>query len=459
MGGLSFARHFRLRPGAIECDVDGLRVGSVALLARDSKGAWTRRDGGALNRELSKLYGLPLDCERKGGRLDAVAAALTNGELARAQIGALLLRLPDPPTPAGVHADGLEKRPLVDGLLACSLLKADADWDDKHPRTGAPPNPGWFASTQGAPGADAPKPDANPAPVDPSRGGAALAFVASAPAAGVDTLLAEDLSATALRGLAMLAARFSAATILFDAIFVPSDNRLVEEGRIPGRPDITYRWAHDETATTVTLNVLVDGQWRTLAVGGAATNGLVFDRDGRAVARVVSGPDQRQTLVATVDALDRAVADLSRKDGEPVAAPVADNREPRLCPEPTKEPQTTTSTNSIAYQQYVSGLVYPLAIWFGGLFFDGCDPPTGLLLEAKADIDFMFDGNDDVHGWIKPENNPRIQMLDQADAALAAGRLVVWHAQTEKGYRGLSKIRDSLQLPERLVVTVVYDPN
>ena len=240
---------------------------------------------------------------------------------------------------------------------------------------------------------------------------------------------------------------------------MPSDNRLVEEGRIPGRPDIAYRWAHDESETAVTLKVLIDGQWRTLAVGGAAPNGLVFDRDGRAVARVVSGPDQRQTLVATVDALDRAVADLSRKDGEPVAAPVADNREPRLCPEPTKEPQTTTSTNSIAYQQYVSGLVYPLAIWFGGLFFDGCDPPTGLLLEAKADIDFMFDGNDDVHGWIKPENNPRIQMLDQADAALAAGRLVVWHAQTEKGYRGLSKIRDSLQLPERLVVTVVYDPN
>ena len=99
MGGLSFARCFRLRPGAIECDADGLRVGGVALLARDAKGAWTRRDGGELSRELSKLYGLPLDCERKGGALDAVAAALTNRELARAQIGALLLRLPDPPRP------------------------------------------------------------------------------------------------------------------------------------------------------------------------------------------------------------------------------------------------------------------------------------------------------------------------------------------------------------------------
>ncbi len=120
MGSLSFARYFRLRPGAMECDVDGLRVGGVALLARDAKGAWTRRDGGELNRELSKLYGLPLDCERKGGALDAVAAALTNGELARAQIGALLLRLPDPPAPAAVHADGLEKRRLIDGCWSAA---------------------------------------------------------------------------------------------------------------------------------------------------------------------------------------------------------------------------------------------------------------------------------------------------------------------------------------------------
>ena len=82
----------------------------------------------------------------------------------------------------------------------------------------------------------------------------------------------------------------------------------------------------------MTLKVLVDGQWRTLAVGGAAPNGLVFDRDGRAVARVVNGPDRRQTLVATVDALDRAVADLRRKDGEPVAAPVADDQRAETLP-------------------------------------------------------------------------------------------------------------------------------
>ncbi len=270
MSDLSFALFFRLRSGGIECDADGLRVGGVALLARNAKDAWTRRDEGDLNCELSKLYGFPLDVGRKRRGVDAVAAALSKGELARAQIAALLLQLPDPPASAGAQLGDLENRRLALELAAGGLLKADADWDDKHPRTGAPPNPGWFAPTSGAPEADKPKANPSPTAGAPSPGGAALAFVPSAPAAGVPSLLAEDLSATALRGLATLAARFSAATILFDAIFVPSDNRLVEEGRLPGRPDVAYRWAHDENATAVTLRVLVHGQWRTLAVGGAA---------------------------------------------------------------------------------------------------------------------------------------------------------------------------------------------
>ena len=89
---------------------------------------------------------------------------------------------------------------------------------------------------------------------------------------------------------------------------------------------------------------------------------------------------------------------------------------------------------------------YGWAIVLGIVRFDGCDPPTGFLLEAKANIDFMFDENDELYWWIKPENNPAIQMRRQAEAALAAGRVVVWHAQTEKGYRGLKTIADGLPL-------------
>jgi hypothetical protein len=348
----------------------------------------------------------------------------------------------------------LEKRRLADDLVACGLLKADADWDEKHPRTGAPPNPGWFAPTPGTLAADKPKANPSPAAGAPPRGGEAPAFVPPAPAVGAGSLLASDLSATALDGLATLAARLSAATILFGAIFVPSDNPMVDEGPVPGRPDMTYRWARDETQ--VTFKVLVDGQWRTLTVGRLGPADAFYDRDGDIVARMVLGPGRRPTLVTSVDVLDRAVADLRRRDGEPAAAPTADDREPKLCPDPTEEPKTTKSANSIAYQEYVSKLPYGWAIVLGTVRFDGCDEETGFLLEAKANIDHLFDANDKLYSWVYPANNPEIQMERQAKEALAAGRNVVWHAQTEKGYRGLKKIADLLPFDN---LSVVFDAN
>jgi hypothetical protein len=111
---------------------------------------------------------------------------------------------------------------------------------------------------------------------------------------------------------------------------------------------------------------------------------------------------------------------------------------------------------AVAYQEYVSKLPYGLAVLLGTVRYDGCDPPTGDMQEAKANIDFMFDKNDDLYDWVHPKNNPAIQMRRQADAALADGRLVVWRAQTEKGYRGLKKIADGLGEPNLIVV---YDPN
>jgi hypothetical protein len=47
-------------------------------------------------------------------------------------------------------------------------------------------------------------------------------------------------------------------------------------------------------------------------------------------------------------------------------------------------------------------------------------------------------------------------MKAQSDAAVAAGRLVVWHAQTEKGYRGLNKIEEREEFPN---LSADYDPN
>jgi hypothetical protein len=449
-------RLFRLAPGRIECDENGPRVGGAPLLTRDADGAWTTRDEGDVSRELSKLYGFPLDigCKREG--LGVIARALERRDLARAQIATLLLKLPDPRAAEGPAVGALQKRRLASDLAACGLLKAEDGWDEQHPRTGTSPNSGWFAAKPKAddpPNADT-KPGEPPATSGDAHGGAA-AFLPPAPAVGAATLLARDLAPTVSDALATLAARMSVPTLLFDAIFVPRANPLVDEGLVPSRPDMAYRWAHDETS--VTFSALVDGEWRALT-GGAQDGGAFLDENGEPVAVAVRGPDNRWTLVSSVDVLDRALADLKSGTGAPEAARASDDDEPKLCPDPTPEPKTTKSLNSIRYQEYVSKLRYGLAIRVGGVRFDGCDPTTGDLLEAKADIDFMFDDADQLNAFVRPENDPLLQMQRQVDAALAASppRRVVWHAQTRKGFRGLSETAKGLTYGD---LFVIYDPN
>ena len=89
------SRFFRLRPGGVSCDEDGLFVGSVALLSI-RKGAsgvagWAVRPESELNAELSACYGLPVDIATKVSRLACVARALNNRDLVSAAIGALHL--------------------------------------------------------------------------------------------------------------------------------------------------------------------------------------------------------------------------------------------------------------------------------------------------------------------------------------------------------------------------------
>ena len=433
-------RLFCLSPEGIHCDANGLTIGAVPLLARDTRGRWAVRDERDLSRDLSRVYSFRVDVRPKLRSFVVVADALQGGNIAKAQIAALLSQLPDPYSLASGPSARPQRERLARDLVACGLLKADGDWDEAHPRTGTSPNPGWFA----------PKPKSGE---DASSPGAQATAVAAASAADAG-LLAETLPALALQGLARLTARASAAAIVFDTIFVPSSNRIVDEGAVPGRPEISYRWAHDEG--TVTFRVLIDGEWRTLTVGTLGADNIFRNSQGEIVARPVSDANGRQVLVTTTAALDGAEAELRRRDGETIADASDSTGEPKLCPDPTPEPKTTTSENSIAYQEYVSKLIYGLAINVGGVNFDGCDPATGNLLEAKANIDHLFDADSRLNVWVYDASNPKYQMREQADTALAAGRLVVWHAQTWVGFLGLSEIADKLGKPN---LSVVYDPN
>jgi hypothetical protein len=138
-------RTFRLRAGGVECDADGLRVTGAPLLESVGVSSTTRNWRPLAQPEIDRILGRAYDAricasdKRRG--LAVVAEALNKRELARAQIAALLLRLPDPVL-SRLDPDAREDE--LAGLRESGLLAKD--WDEAdHPRTGTPPNPGWFA--------------------------------------------------------------------------------------------------------------------------------------------------------------------------------------------------------------------------------------------------------------------------------------------------------------------------
>jgi len=147
MGRSPISRFFRLNVDGVRCDERGLFVGGAPTLERSARPGgregWTPRAAAALNRDLEACYGFPVDASAKQCGLTVVVEALERGDLALAQIAALLLQFPDPPSlTKDCSAQGAEA--LAWQLIESGLLKAD--WDSaKHPRVGEPPNPGWFA--------------------------------------------------------------------------------------------------------------------------------------------------------------------------------------------------------------------------------------------------------------------------------------------------------------------------
>ena len=129
------ARRFGLSRNGVDCDESGLRVGGVALLSRDRHDNWAPRNASELSRELSEIYGFPVVINSKLTGMGAIGQALHRGNLARAQIAALLLQIPDPPPRRSLSK--LERQRLSDDLAVCKLL------DIEHLETRADANISW----------------------------------------------------------------------------------------------------------------------------------------------------------------------------------------------------------------------------------------------------------------------------------------------------------------------------
>jgi hypothetical protein len=148
MGAFPNLRMFRLADDGVRCDKTGLFIGAIPMVRRHARPggreSWSVRAIDELDEELSTLYGLPVALESRRTALAKIADALERGDLALAQIRALLLRLPEPPSLANdASARGSDE--LAQRLFESGLLKGG--WDSaKHPRTQQPPNGGWFAA-------------------------------------------------------------------------------------------------------------------------------------------------------------------------------------------------------------------------------------------------------------------------------------------------------------------------
>jgi hypothetical protein len=137
--------------GGVSCDADGVFVGDVAPLVRKqspySAGAWSVRPIDEINDELTALYQLPIDVAGKANALAFIATAVNRGDLAMAAIATVQIQFPDPPPLAKRDESDEELTRRAAELHQSGLLKF---WDPaKHPRAGAPPNPGWFAPASG----------------------------------------------------------------------------------------------------------------------------------------------------------------------------------------------------------------------------------------------------------------------------------------------------------------------
>ncbi len=123
----------------LACTDDGLVLGRTPLMERRDN-RFVVRDRREIEALLSRAYRKAIATDRLIPGLATVAAALNANDPCLARIAVVHLRIPD-----------LRDRTARDEMEVEDALVKLVDWNPAlHPRTGTPPNPGWFAPTGGA---------------------------------------------------------------------------------------------------------------------------------------------------------------------------------------------------------------------------------------------------------------------------------------------------------------------
>ncbi len=131
----------------LSCNENGLFLGRTALVEWYGH-SYAVRPPADLERLLARAYGGEVALGRVMPGFRAVAAALDERNLCLAQIAAVHLRMHDLPDILARCCLEAEDRLIKAGRADDRLARSG--WDPaEHPRAGVPPNPGWFAPTDG----------------------------------------------------------------------------------------------------------------------------------------------------------------------------------------------------------------------------------------------------------------------------------------------------------------------
>ena len=132
----------------LACSDDGLFIGRTPLIEKRD-GQFFVRQQHDIERLLSRAYRTEISADRLMSGLAGVARALNADDQCLARIAAVHLRIPD--IPDRTARDAME---ATDVLIKYARDEGGGDgsnWNPAlHPRTGTPPNPGWFAPTEGS---------------------------------------------------------------------------------------------------------------------------------------------------------------------------------------------------------------------------------------------------------------------------------------------------------------------
>jgi hypothetical protein len=342
--------------------------------------------------------------------------------------------------------------------IAVALLKAGFDPNQSRDDHGRWTDDGAGASTTGA--------NATTAEIG-------AVSVASSVAAVADEVISSPgwklWGRVALEALPRIAAELTGPLAMAGGlILMPTNESLISEGTLPGRPDVAYK--ANEIELTL-YHVDDQGQRTPFFVSRPDADRFYRDEQGNVVGRFVNGAFVLDPAGAAVVLPTTAGDKIDEKDETPeerktrIAALVvqaiakvrtADPQE--LCPDPAPDRAgaESASPRTRAYQEQVTRLPYGVAFYLNDVNFDGCRYwGDGDMLEAKGEgfeQHLTEDGKWESYwkGW----QGDVKQMTKQAATAAYFGKNVEWHV-AEKPIADLLQAYAESQFPN---VKVIWDP-